>query len=220
MKQIYILRLWLIAAILSFASSASAYDVTVNDIFYNLDANTATASVTSGDAAYVGEVVIPSEITVNAVKYTVTSIGFCAFKDCTELTSVIVPNSVTEIGMSAFNGCRELSSITLPNSVTEIGQYAFYETLWFDNLPDGLVYIGKVLYKYKGVMPNNTSIAIKDGTISISGCAFVLCVGLTSVTIPNSVTSIGSEAFSWCSGLTSVTIPDSIKRIDGGAFYN
>ena len=37
----------------------------------------------------------------------------------------IIPNSVTEIGYGAFRDCSELTSITIPNSVTSIGDYAF-----------------------------------------------------------------------------------------------
>jgi hypothetical protein len=56
----------------------------------------------------------------------VTEIGWDAFLDCTELTSVTIPNSVTSIGSWAFDGCTGLTSITIPNSVTSIGHDAFY----------------------------------------------------------------------------------------------
>ena len=35
----------------------------------------------------------------------VTSIGSCAFYDCTSLTSVTIPDSVTSIGCKAFGSC-------------------------------------------------------------------------------------------------------------------
>ena len=241
MKKIYYLRLWLIAAMLSVAYSASAYVVEVNGIIYKLDANTATASVTKGDGKYVGEVVIPSEIKMKEMTYSVTEIGSEAFEDCFGLTSVTIPNSVTKIDEYAFYGCSGLTSVTIPNSVTEIGEYAFgycsnlisvtipesvisiYAnafdgTAWYDNLPDGLIYIGKIAFKYKGTMPYNTSINIKDGTNIIAGGAFEGCFGLTSVTIPNSVTKIGDYAFYGCTGLTSVIIPNSVTKIGDEAF--
>ena len=55
----------------------------------------------------------------------VTSIGDCAFVDCTSLTSVTIPNSVTSIGDEAFSGCTSLTNVTIPNSVTSIGDEAF-----------------------------------------------------------------------------------------------
>ena len=169
---------------------------------------------------YSGNVVIPESVTYNGNTYFVTSIDSYAFYKCSGLTSVTIPNSVTSIGNSAFYGCSSLTSITIPNSVTSIGYEAFDGTAWYNNQPDGLVYAGKVAYKYKGTMPSNTSIVIEEGTLGIAGGAFSGCSGLTSVTIPNSVTSIGSDAFRDCSGLTSVTIPNSVTSIGYEAFYN
>jgi hypothetical protein len=40
---------------------------------------------------------IPSTITRGGVKYTVTSIGEGAFRECYNLTSITIPNSVTSI---------------------------------------------------------------------------------------------------------------------------
>ena len=155
----------------------------------------------------------------------VTSIGERAFSSCTGLTSVTIPDSVTSIGNYAFYNCTGLIIVTIPDSVTSIGIDAFYGTTWYNNQPNGLVYAGKVAYKYKGTMPNNTFITIQDGTKGIADYAFRGCTGLTSVMIPDSVTSIGEMAFSGCTGLTSVTIPDSVTRIgysafDGTAWYN
>ena len=77
-----------------------------------------------------------------------------------------------------------------------------------------------VAYKYKGDMPENTSIIIEDGTLGIADYAFSDCSGLTSVTIPKSVISIGDYAFYGCSSLTSVTIPCSVESIGEYAFKN
>ena len=150
----------------------------------------------------------------------VTSIGEHAFSDCTGLTSVTIGNSVTSIGDYAFDGCNGLKSITIPDSVTSTGNWAFYNTAWYNNQPNGLVYAGKVAYKYKGTMSSNTSIVLEEGTLGIGGGAFSDCTGLTSVTIPDSVTSIGGCAFQNCTGLTSITIPNSVTSIDFGAFRN
>ena len=109
-----------------FSISASAYDVEVDGIYYdlyNLDKNEAV--VTSGGKKYEGEIVIPESITVNEKSYTVTVIQVNAFEYCIDLTSVTIPNSVTSIGHNAFYGCSGLTSVTIPNSVTSIGMWAF-----------------------------------------------------------------------------------------------
>ena len=177
-----------------FSISASAYDVEVDGIYYNLISKVNAAEVTKGDEKYSGSITIPSSIKVNDVEYSVTSIRPGAFSHC-GLTSITIPNSVTSIGDEAFCQSPDLTSITIPNSVTSIGIGVFFDC-------HGLISI---------TIPNSVTI--------IDRYAFGYCSGLTSITIPNSVTRIEDEAFGLCRGLTSITIPNSVTSIGNSAFY-
>ncbi len=161
-----------------------------------------------------------SGLTSVKIGNSVTSIGQSTFQYCTGLTSVTIPNSVLTIGNLAFSGCSGLATINIPSSVTEIGSSAFNGTSWYNNQPDGLVYAGNIAYKYKGTMPENTSIVLKDGCSGIAGQAFSRCTGLISIIIPNSVKSIGVSAFYRCSSLSSIFIPNSVTSIKGNTAFD
>ncbi len=182
-----------------------------------------------------------TSITSITIPESVTEIGNYAFEGCSRLTSLTfgvkgirlggplglsnlktltILDGVTGIDGSVFYECSGLTTISIPNSVTWIDYNAFKRTKWYDNQPDGLVYAGLVLYKYKGNMPANTNIVIKEGTKSITSWAFVGCSGLTSISIPNSVMSIGDGAFSGCSGLTSITSEAIIPPGLGSSSFN
>ena len=97
------------------------------------------------------------EIKDLVIPNSVTSIGDCAFYECTGLTSVTIPNSVTSIGGFAFYYCTGLTSVTISKSVTSIGISAF-------NGCSGLI-----------------SVTIPNSVMSIGDWAFAYCSNLKSV---------------------------------------
>lgn len=132
MKQKLFGRLAAAAVLLLGAASASAHDFEVYDIYYNINSDGTSVTVTFKGSSwyayeyeYSGAVTIPSEVTYEGTTYSVTSIGGDAFSGCSGMTSVVIPNSVTSIGWNAFDDCSGLTSVVIPNSVTSIGHYAF-----------------------------------------------------------------------------------------------
>ncbi len=211
--------LTLLLAVASSVGTMFAWDyekVQIGNLYYNLDATNQTAEVAENRNVS-GEIIIPSSVTYNSVSYSVTSIGYAAFANCTGLTSVTIPNSVTSIGNYAFYYCTGLTSVTIPNSVTDIGYQAFQNctSLTSVTIPNSVTSIG---YAAFANCTGLTSVTISNSVTSIGGSVFAHCTGLTSVTIPNSVTSLGSYAFRDCTGLTSVTIPNSVTSIENNAF--
>ena len=148
-----------------------------------------------------------------------------AFSGCNYLTSVTISDTVEEIGSNAFNG-RVLENITISdnNSLKYIGENAFgnvnnyYKPKWSENLPNGAVYLGNVLYSYKGTIDG--SFTVKAGTTAIAGRALYSQNKMTSVTIPEGIKIIGEEAFGKCSALKTINMPDTLTDIYAYAFDN
>ena len=55
----------------------------------------------------------------------ITYIGMNTFRDCIEVTELILPEGVSRIGTSAFGGCKKLYSVKIPESITVIDSGAF-----------------------------------------------------------------------------------------------
>ena len=106
-KQVLLLTMMVLPMV------ASAYDAEIDGIYYEFNFETKTATAANGSKQYIGDIVIPSEVTYNGEKYSVTSIGCDAFYLCKGVTSITIPKSIIEIGNSAFYGCNNLSNIVL-----------------------------------------------------------------------------------------------------------
>lgn len=149
---------------------------------------------------------------------TIETIGDYAFVYCSGIERINLPSSLKSIGNGAFQSCNALNFEAFPDGIENVGANAFGGTAWYSAVADGVVYIGKTLYTYKGEMPENTEISVADGTLSISKNAFADCAGLKKVTFPNTLKTIGEYSFKGCSSLEEITIPDSVEQIAYGAF--
>lgn len=247
-----------IVSMLIACATSFAYDIAVENtdgmyIFYNYINSGQELELTyysEEDRSltnYVGDIVIPDEVTYDSKTLKVTSIGQDAFYDCKKLTSISFPKNLRTIGERAFYGCEKLASISLPNDIDSIGNGAFAGTKISElYIPAGVDYIGREVFSgcveltrinvdraNKTYDSRNDCNAIVETSADnlIAGCktstipygirsiwsAFKGCTGLTSIAIPNSVTTI-EGAFSGCSGLTSVKIPQSVTGIGVSTF--
>lgn len=156
---------------------------------------------------------------LNNVKlpYGIKTIGKNAFRSCSKIKLIDIPESVSTVKGGAFYLCSLLEDIKIPDSVYSIGEKAFAETDWYSRQQKNtLVYAGKVAYKFKGSVPKNTEIVIKDGTLGVAANAFSNDSNnnIVDIKIPDSVKTIGYHAFMGCASLKSIVLPSSLKSID------
>lgn len=227
-------------------------EIIINHILYIADTETMTASVLDYERDEEGLSLLDSEITIadtieiDGNEYTVDSICYAAFEDCSTLTKVTIPATVTYIEDYAFSGAAYLEEVVIPDT-TEFeyfGSYVFDGTpvlgYFAKNSADGAVILGKnVLYAYVGTDSSYTvpdeitiiadycfflssaeEIILNDNITDIREGTFASCRNLKEITIPEPVEYIGSGAFSNCISLEKVNLGDSVNVIGEKAFEN
>ncbi|MBO5230609.1 MAG: leucine-rich repeat domain-containing protein, partial [Clostridia bacterium] len=80
---------------------------------YTVD-NNGNAKIKDVDTSISGSITIPSTLG----GYSVKSIDYRAFQDCTKMTSINL-TGITELGWEVFSGCTSLTSITIPKTLTD-----------------------------------------------------------------------------------------------------
>ena len=154
---------------------------------------------------------------------TVTEIGYSAFEDCKQLSSVSLSSNLTELGSSAFSNCTSLTSIRIPKSLERAdagvsGDYAPFKgcTILSDvELESGMTKIPANLLRD---CPGFTTITIPDTVTEIGYSAFEDCKQLSSVGLSSNLTELGSSVFSNCTSLTSIRIPDTVTDMGDHVF--
>ena len=238
---IYFKRVVLLFVLLTSWNVAAAYDFEEGGIYYNVNEDGASVTVTHNwtdwddfddSLLYVGDVTIPSNVTFNGTTYPVTIIGEQAFQYCVGLTSIDIPNSVTTIGTYAFYDCSSLTNVTIPYSVTTIGDIAFGYCIGLTSftLPNSVETFGEddYLNPLQGcsgltnitVEPGNMEYDSRDNCNAIIKTATnTLLSGCQTTIIPRSVTCILTYAFDGCNNLTSIFIPNTVTSIIGSYDY-
>lgn len=136
------------------------------------------------------------------VPQTVTKIDDYAFEANTYLKKVVFTDTIEIISDGAFYRCGNLSEISVPDKAFLICWDAFYNTKWYKNHPDGVMYIGKIAYGYKGNLKSK-AVVLKPDTLAIAQYAFAF-LDVNKIIISDKLESVGAYAF-YYTGLDKVT---------------
>ena len=147
----------------------------------------------------------------------VKTVGLCAFKQSTALSTVLTGPELEDLGEEAFYGCSALGAISIPNKMIEVKDRVFEQCSSLK-----AVSFGNSLEKI-GVSSFADCIALESIELplsfkNLSERGFWGCKSLKSVTLRDGFQSVGREAFGNCSQLTSLKLPLSCVSIEKGAF--
>lgn len=142
-----------------------------------------------------GHITIPTLIEGKTVK----TIASQAFKDCNNITSIIIEDGLKIISTYAFQGCSALKSITIPDSVIEIGAAAFENCSALESikLPSVPTLNNHIFYNCTCLK----TVYIGEYTTAINYNCFYNCISLREIHIPSYLRTVNSSAFHGCSAL-------------------
>ncbi len=265
MKKLLSVVLAVIMAMSVFAVGASAWwwddedeetyfyeEIFLDNVIYLIDSEFMTATVTGyetddeGNSLLGADITIPESVSYEGDSYTVDTISYYAFSDCSTLTSITIPETVTHIDDYAFSDAAYLETVIIPETTAfdYFGSHVFDGTpvlgYLAENSENGAVILGKnVLYAYVGTDSSYTvpeeitiiadycfflssveEIILNDNITEIREFTFSNCRNLKEITVPETVEYIGEGAFSGCISLEKATIGDAIYSIGIKAFEN
>ncbi len=171
MKRSHILMLLVAQSLVSFANTVFTNGVewTYAVLDGGVKIGDASTNYRSGaiPTSTSGELVIPNELG----GLPVFSLGDYAFRNCTNITSVIIPEGITMIGGGAFEGCVSLTNVVIGDDVENIEYSAFERCV------------------------NLTSVTFPPRLKHVGTRAFLGCSSLLDVTFNDSIKIIEALAF-------------------------
>lgn len=171
-----------------------------------------------------------SSISKVIIPASVTTIGREAFKDCTNLTSVVFEVNTDgtsvplTIGTRAFMNCTKLEKITLPARLTEIKlqRYAISSDNTVNMTEGDNAFIGCTSLVSINVSSNNKNYKAIDSVLYSQDGRSLLFVP-ASVTgtfvVPEGTKNIAAGAFVGCNYINEIVLPRNLLLIGECAFY-
>ncbi len=158
-----------------------------------------------------------TNLTTVDIPSSVTTISSYAFENSTGFQSLDIPSSVTTIGDFAFNGCSALESVVIPDAIDTLASGIFYDCSSLQNvtLPAMLRSIGASAFRGCSSLE---AIELPWSLVSIGTYAFHDCYSLSTISFPDSLRAIQDGAFGECSALQNVTLPEHLTTLGAGAF--
>ena len=206
------------------------YDFCVDGLYYLItDAEAKTVSVATwpgtydvpDEQKYRGNITIPSQVSIDGVRYDVTGINNLSWNN---ITSISIPKSVVSVAAGFLSENPNLTKITVEegnpvydsrdncNAIIETATNTLVAGCQATQIPNTVKIIGTYAFGYCS-FPNGT-IEIPYGVETIEWNAFYAS-DIQRITLPNSIKTL--DGF-WVSSLREINIPASVTFIGRGSF--
>ena len=193
-------------------------DVTIDGVKYRLFTSTRQAVFWRCNNEQEGELVIPSEVTIDGEDYTVTGIGQAACKSSGLLARVVLPKTLSCIFSESGQAQAKVNPFTFCAALT--GVEVEEGNNWFKAVDDMLMSKdGKVLYSFPHA-DTRTTFEIPEGVEHLADYSFAYCPQLETLTMPATLTSIGKGAFTKATGLRTLDFPERTTNLGSYLFVS
>lgn len=171
-------------------------------------------------------------ITSVHIPSSVTSIGYCAFYECDNITDIFYHGDASNLKSMIHDYYWSRNQGTLHvDSGTVLDSGSCGDNVTYSLTVDGIMTIegSGAIWNYDGdenyapwlyLRGYIKDLRISDGITSIGKMTFCECRNLSNVSLPNSLQAIGNDAFSRCSALKNITFPNHLTYIGENAFEN
>lgn len=214
MNQKNFLRFFIAMLGLFVSSTAYSYSFVSEGIYYNILSDKASVEVTYRNTnydTYIGEIIIPSEVSYNGNTYTVTGIGSRAFYKCSTVTSITIPPTISKIGLYAFEDANHIRKVNISN----LTSWCMMDVSGYYSCP--LVYGGTL---YLNNSPVSSLESLDSSCTTIAKYAFFGNTYLTKVVLPESIISVQEAAFRGCSNMSYLEVGPNVTSMGEGAFIS
>ena len=162
MRKTILFALTLVASVMA-VSANEPETLEYEGIWYIMDRANHTATVTynrTGENSYSGRLIIPAQIPQysyeeGSVDYAITAIGDSAFRNCPNLSGIVIPNSVETIGEAVTMGSDYITEVKFEDGPSPI---AMSESSFIGAIPYTCtyLYLGRNVADNSGVPPFHT----------------------------------------------------------------
>lgn len=216
-----------------------AYDFKVDNVCYKITSladKVCEVCADTDENGYVGDIVIPSNVSYENIEFSVNAIGYSAFANCYNLKSIHIPASISKVGNGAFSYCTSLESVVIEDSPSplELG----YNEMTYDSYKDGeglfyrssisSVYIGRPItfltarrYGYSPFYKSRLEkVKFSSFVTEIPSRLFYSCHQLAEVVFTPSILKIQDFAFIDCAKLVELNFVEGLQSIGSEVFKN